>query len=444
MRNVKLSWGVNEVVRCSIVLLFTTHSARGLVARPPAPRFAPVLRGAWRPLRRPVTPPRGVVRSLLDTEISEISDKSARPDAEGRGKLTLTRVILPTIAGFVGGALLFAPISLVFKSFLDQGQLSILGNDSSQFMQNFLTVNGLLFSILAGNAFVFLYAQTESIYYALFAEVSETKSLLEQTTLVCQGRPFYQDVLRNINLYIQNDLKRLDLPPAVLLSNKPSNDPLETILYMTSVGVPSVVYETVKSLRAARGYRLGATQRKLPEIHLYLLYFLAVVELIGFPILGAGTASLFTNSILNVESIVFGLMTAGITMTIQIIRELWRPMGGAYNVDGVLSTMVEGLELELDSRMTGGSFSENMLPSPPPSFGALPPTDMASFPAPVPAVTSQEAVNVIPAAGQRTVVQRTDVIERSAAAAAAESTTNAHRRGIRGLFGRAKRTSRDV
>ena len=57
-------------------------------------------------------------------------------------------------------------------------------------------------------------------------------------------------MLRNINLYVQQDLKRLDLPPAVLLSNKPSNDPLETILYMTSVGVPSVVYETVRAMSA--------------------------------------------------------------------------------------------------------------------------------------------------------------------------------------------------
>ena len=57
----------------------------------------------------------------------------------------------------------------------------------------------------------------------------------------------------------------------------------------------------VKSLRSARGYRLGATQRKLPEIHFYLLYFLGFVELLGFPILGAGTSSLFTNSILTGE-----------------------------------------------------------------------------------------------------------------------------------------------
>ena len=37
----------------------------------------------------------------------------------------------------------------------------------------------------------------------------------------------------------------------------------------------------------------------------------------------------------------------------QVVGELWRPAGGAYNVDGVLKTMVRGLEEELDARMSG-------------------------------------------------------------------------------------------
>ena len=41
-------------------------------------------------------------------------------------------------------------------------------------------------------------------------------------------------------------------------------DPLEAIMWMTSVGTPSVIYDTVKWLRQARGARLGAMQRKLP------------------------------------------------------------------------------------------------------------------------------------------------------------------------------------
>merc|ERR1712072_788269 len=117
---------------------------------------------------------------------------------------------------------------------------------------------------------------------------------------------------------------------------KPSNDPLETLLYTTSVGVPGVVYETVKSLRAARGYRLGATQRKLPEMHFYLLYFLAFLELVSFPVLGAGTSTIFGDTILYEEALMQGLMTGGVTMTLLVTRELLAPMGGAYNVDSVL------------------------------------------------------------------------------------------------------------
>lgn len=114
---------------------------------------------------------------------------------------------------------------------------------------------------------------------------------------------------------MKRDLRQLDVPPAQLLSSKPMDDPLESIMYITSVGVPSVVYETVKNLRQvrlgrfrlrphltvvlghdalpslqARGYRLGAMQRKFPALGIYLLYLLAFVELLAFPLLGAGSA----------------------------------------------------------------------------------------------------------------------------------------------------------
>ena len=41
----------------------------------------------------------------------------------------------------------------------------------------------------------------------------------------------------------------------------------------------------------ARGYRLGAMQRKFPLLGIALLYLLAGVELLAFPLLGAGTAN---------------------------------------------------------------------------------------------------------------------------------------------------------
>ena len=209
----------------------------------------------------------------------------------------------------------------------------------------------------------FLYTQQESIYYALFQEVTEAKSLLEQVALVCQGRSMYPRCLESISKYVQSDLKQIQSDPAVLLSARPVDDPLESIMYMTSVGVPSTVYETVKSLREARAHRLGALQRKLPSIHFLLLWILAAIELVSFPLLGAGTQTLGGYNLLSIEGILFGVMTGGIVMTLRVVGELWRPAGGAYNVDSVLSVMVIGLEEELKARMAGRKVGSSKAPS---------------------------------------------------------------------------------
>jgi len=295
--------------------------------------------------------------------------RGAMPDpdwSEEVLQITLVRVILPTIIAFVGGILIYVPSCEALQDLLDIGNtrrgpiLSLLGMDQSQFMQNFLTVNGLLFTILCGNTYTSLYSQQERLYHALFLEVSEAKSLLEQASLVCQGRPFYPKVLESIRTYVEEDLRRLDVEPADLLANRPMDDPLEYILYATSVGVPSIIYDTIRDLRQARGCRLGAMQRKLPPIHFALLYVLGFLELLAFPLLGAGTASMSReNTILSIQAIFFGAMCGAIVMTLQVIYELWKPFGGAYTVDVVLSKMVRGLQEELVVRqkMSGGSSS---------------------------------------------------------------------------------------
>jgi len=45
----------------------------------------------------------------------------------------------------------------------------------------------------------------------------------------------------------------------------------------------------------------------------------------------------------------------------KVVGELWRPAGGAYNVDGVLSVMISGLEEELEARMNGFAYTSLQL-----------------------------------------------------------------------------------
>ena len=247
------------------------------------------------------------------------------PMPSGAQMITLFRVGVPSILAGILGTVLFPAISLylahLFSLFGDSGVFAVLSQDSSQFVQNFLTVAGLLFSILAGQTYYFMYQQQESVYYALFNEVTEAKSLLEQVALVCQGRSMYKKVLSAIYTYVREDLKKLQADPAVLLSARPVDDPLESIMYMTSVGVPSTVYDTVRSLRQARAGRLGALQRKLPQVHMLLLWILSAIVLVSFPLLGAGTQIIGGYNILTIEGLLFGVMTSGIVMTLRVSSE---------------------------------------------------------------------------------------------------------------------------
>lgn len=274
----------------------------------------------------------------------------------------------------LGAAVLLPLLAELLRAVLSPGALQAIREDNNaQWLQNFFTGIGFIFSLLVAQTFGFLYGQQEAIYMALYSEVSEAKALLEQLSLVCRGRPAYCEMLCGLRAYVQNDLQKLDSQPSQLLvSRTTEQDPLESVLYLTSVGEPSSVYNTVRGLRQARGARLGATQRKLPEGHFWVLNTLGVLELSVFPVLAAGCWSLyppgspFMGSILAFHSLLFGLMVAAMALTLTVLRDLWSPVGETYNIRAVLAQMVSGLEEELELRLAGAEPPPNPAPVPTP------------------------------------------------------------------------------
>lgn len=269
--------------------------------------------------------------------------------------VTLLRVGVPSILGGATAGFAYPAMSLFLAAIInDPTAFDVIANDYSQYIQNILTTCGLIFSLLVGQTYYFMYTQQEAVYFALFEEVTVAKSLLEQVALVCQGRyAMYQSILECIDQYVQTDLLQTDKDPAVLLSARPIDDPFERIMFLSSVGEPSVVYHSVRKLRQARAKRLGALQRKLPPIHMVLLWTLAGIVLCTFPLLGAGVQTLGGLGILKIQSWYFALIVFGTSTVLGIVNELSQPeREGAYNVASVLSVMVAGLEEELQGRMS--------------------------------------------------------------------------------------------
>ncbi|CAE7256306.1 unnamed protein product, partial [Symbiodinium sp. CCMP2456] len=116
----------------------------------------------------------------------------------------------------------------------------------------------------------------------------------------------------------------------------PEPDPLESLLFATSVGVPSGVSSSVRAIRQARASRLAAAQRKFPAAHLLLLGVFGTCSLSIFLLLGAGLAGFeaFEASkpghLLAILAPLFGLLVSVQALTAAVLRELSLPGGSQF------------------------------------------------------------------------------------------------------------------
>lgn len=82
--------------------------------------------------------------------------KHVKTPAEARALqiYTFLRVSIPSVITGVLATMAFPALSLFLCSLMnDAGTFTVLSTDSSQFVQNFLTVAGLLFSMLVGQTY---------------------------------------------------------------------------------------------------------------------------------------------------------------------------------------------------------------------------------------------------------------------------------------------------
>ena len=103
---------------------------------------------------------------------------------------------------------------------------------------------------------------------------------------------------------------------------------------------------------AASGARSAGSRDGLPRVTDQ------VVELLAFPLLGAGSfdaagSVAAVSQTINLQSFLFAALCGAHMLVLRIIQELWQSSGGVFNVDDVLQTMGFGLEEELGERMEG-------------------------------------------------------------------------------------------
>mmetsp|Transcript_23087 Transcript_23087/g.34376 ORF Transcript_23087/g.34376 Transcript_23087/m.34376 type:complete len:183 (-) Transcript_23087:73-621(-) len=92
----------------------------------------------------------------------------------------------------------------------------------------------------------------------------------------------------------------------------------------------------------------------MPEINMYLLYTLGFTAWVTFPIVTAGSSTVGGDALIELYRNQLSLGLVGMGLVLGVINELKQPeVGSAYNVDfSVLGTLIDGLDRELDNRLS--------------------------------------------------------------------------------------------
>lgn len=256
----------------------------------------------------------------------------------------------------------FCPLASALRSLLATPAQDVLKDDMTQFAQNAFAVLLLLFSLLLGETFSMLLDRQDRLCRAIYTEVSEARTLIEQLVLLSAGRQggdgswssSSQNLLENVEAYLVQDLQQLGKRRILPERGAAPVDALETLLFATSVGVPSGVCDSVRAIRQARASRLAAAQRKFPLAHSGILWTLAMLATGIFVLLAAGMAGfeadVATQSghLLAVLSPLFGVLVGAQTMTGMVMSELSKPGGSElFRSQDIVEQGLGGLLQEL-------------------------------------------------------------------------------------------------
>ena len=259
---------------------------------------------------------------------------------------------------------------------------------SSDVLSLYITLVGLLFGFGLSNTFYFLYSQQVELYEcasfastpaapqerdspprlasvllltrtlpraAIYGEASAVNRLLEEAEcalLPADGQVIAFEVRRFLTdgaWAHEEDMLPAEVLAAEILAD---DDAMENILKYVLAVVPAGglnMTDTCRLLRDATVARLAASQKKIPGVQFFVCKVLAVLTLIIFPLMRAGTTESVVSA--DIEAILFGALVGTVVLFLSMVDDLADTHSGLYSVTPVRATLQAALVAKADSML---------------------------------------------------------------------------------------------
>ena len=263
-------------------------------------------------------------------------------------KSASTPIVKAVTYGY-GYAFLSLPVTflgyLAASQALDDLLVEFMGfhRASSDAFGPFVTLLGLVYSILLGQIYTYYFQRQGVIQDALYQEIGALKLLAEATELlagrygaIAERREELVEVLHSqakallarglsaeVRLQSRSSLEMLTLLDALEEGCKTSRDTGGTT--SASEDVRRLCVEAVHGASTARSTRISAIAAELPLIQSVAQRVITVVVLLGFVLVDLGAPKL--------EALLFSVTTGCFVLINVFLADLSDPFGGSWNVE---------------------------------------------------------------------------------------------------------------
>lgn len=228
----------------------------------------------------------------------------------------------------------------------DVWQLEPLDGDTGGFETNVFSLLSILYAILFGNTFTFLYNRQERLVQELYEEVLCSEVLLEETFLAVHDSVERRQVVRVMREYVLHELYTPMDMNSPFMEGSPFLKLLKTIRALKHKHPEAVdirgLLVACNRLAEAQSRRSAAACQVLPAFHWVFLYLIVGSLITIFLVFEAASGS-YTS-----RRLIFSALCGLLLITSAVLEDLASPLSGLYTfrdqLDNRLSHLCEAVD----------------------------------------------------------------------------------------------------
>ena len=256
----------------------------------------------------------------------------------------LTACVIGSFVAYVYGSQLLNTVLV--------SELHINRSDSADAFGPFVTLLGLVYSVVLSQVYSYYFDRQGQIQDALYQETAALRTLYEASSLLTERCDKLQPADRREMLAILHRVSSDTLQTAfdeILYNEERSTRPLLALLGTLEVAAngenPKTVAlcgDAVDRLIGARARRLSAIAAELPPVQTITQRVISAVLLLGFVLVDLGSPTL--------EAVLFSTISGCFFLIASFLDDLANPFGGSWSCDPAkeeLTRLAEAIDRDL-------------------------------------------------------------------------------------------------